>query len=385
MIPYGRQEIDDADVAAVVQALRSDLITQGPIIPRFEAAIAARCEAAHGVAVSSGTAALHLACLAMDLGPGDRLWTSPISFVASANCALYCGAQVDFVDIDPVTRTMSVSALADKLMNAERTGELPRIVVPVHFAGLSCDMAAINVLAQRYGFRVLEDACHALGGSYRGRPVGSCLWSDAAVFSFHPVKGVTTGEGGMVVTNDSEVARRVTGLRSHGITRDRGGLEDPGQGPWYYEQQELGFNYRLTDLQAALGLSQLSRLADWVRRREALADRYDEAFAFLPLLLPKRPDRIDSAWHLYVVEVEEAKASQSRRSVFDELRAAGVGVNVHYIPIHTQPYYRRLGFRLGQFPAAEAYYQQAITLPLFPGLCQADQDYVVKSVTGLLR
>lgn len=384
MIPYGRQDIDEADIAAVVEVLRSDFITQGPVIPRFEAAVAARCRAKHAVAVSSGTAALHLACLALGLGPGDRLWTSPISFVASANCGLYCGAEVDFVDIDPITRTMSVPALADKLAAAERDGRLPAVVVPVHFAGLSSGMPGIASLARRYGFKVLEDACHALGGSHDGEPVGSCRWSEASVFSYHPVKGVTTGEGGMVMTNDAGLAERVARLRTHGITRDPAALTEPGHGAWHYEQTTLGFNCRLTDLQAALGLSQLGRLDGWVRRRGDLATLYDEAFRPLPLGLPTRVAGTASAWHLYVVELDEAAAGRSRRAVFDGLRTAGIGVNVHYIPIHTQPYYRGLGFRPGQFPAAERYYAGAITLPLFPGLSEMDQGHVIRSLQALL-
>lgn len=378
MIPYGRQDIRDADIEAVIACLRSDWLTQGPRVPRFEEAVAAYCGARHAVAVNSGTAALHLACLALDLGPGDWLWTSPLTFVASANCARYCGAQVDFVDIDPATGLMSIDRLAEKLAEAERAGRLPKIVVPVHFAGASCDMAAIHELAQRYGFRILEDAAHALGGRYRGEPVGCCRYSDITIFSFHPVKLITTGEGGMAVTNDAELARKMARLRSHGITRDPTEMSETPEGAWYYEQAMLGFNYRLTDFQAALGLSQLARLDEYVARRTALAARYAARLADWPLTLPASPDWTTSAWHLYVIRVSPAR----RRQLFEALRAAGIGVQVHYIPVHRQPYYRALGFRAGDFPQAEAFYAGALSLPLFPMLSEAEQDRVI---AGLLE
>jgi len=383
VIPYGRQDISGEDIAAVVAVLQSNWLTQGPAVPRFEAAVAQRCGAEHGVAVNSATSALHLACLALGLGPGDRLWTTSNTFVASANCARYCGAAVDFVDIDPHTLNLSPSALADKLEQAEKAGTLPKVVVPVHFAGQSCDMAAIGALADRYGFRIIEDASHAIGGRYQGQPIGNGRYADITVFSFHPVKIITTGEGGMALTNDASLAERMTRLRSHGITRDA--ATQAAVGPWYYEQVELGFNYRLTDLQAALGLSQLARLDTYVAARRRLADRYDALLADLPLTTPWRDPASASAWHLYVVQLNDAAlARPGRRAVFEHLRAAGIGVNVHYIPVHLQPDYRRLGFAPGDCPVAEDYYARAITLPLYPTLSDAEQDQVVAALCEAL-
>ncbi|MBP7666170.1 MAG: UDP-4-amino-4,6-dideoxy-N-acetyl-beta-L-altrosamine transaminase [Burkholderiaceae bacterium] len=383
-IPYGRQHITAEDEAAVLAALRSDWITQGPAIPRFEQALAARVGARHGVAVCNATAGLHIACLALDLGPGDRLWTSPNTFVASANCGLYCGATVDFVDVDPQTYNMSVPALAAKLEAAAAGGTLPKVVVPVHFAGQSCDMQAIHALGQRYGFRIIEDASHAVGGSYLGQPVGNGRFSDLTVFSFHPVKIITTAEGGMVMTNDAQMAARLERLRSHGITRDPAVMEGEPEGPWVYEQVELGLNYRLTDLQAALGLSQLSQLETSVARRHQIACRYDAELAGLPLTTPWQSPDARSALHLYPIQVDPARSPLTRRQLFDGLRTAGIGVNVHYIPVHTQPHYRRLGFAPGQFPAAEAYYAQAISLPMFPTLTEAQQGEVIAALRRLL-
>jgi len=384
MIPYGRQHITADDEAAVLAALRSDWITQGPAIPRFEQALAERVGAAHGVAVSNATAGLHIACLALDLGPGDRLWTSPNTFVASANCALYCGASVDFVDIDALSLNMSVQALSAKLELAARNGTLPKVVVPVHFAGQSCDMQAIHALGQRYGFRIIEDASHAVGGSYLGQPVGNGRFSDLTVFSFHPVKIITTAEGGMVMTNDAALAARLERLRSHGITRDAALMESEPEGPWVYEQIELGLNYRLTDLQAALGSSQLAQLEGSVARRHQIAGRYDAELASLPLATPWQSPHAHSALHLYPIQVDPVRSPLSRRQLFDGLRAAGVGVNVHYIPVHTQPHYRRLGFAPGQFPAAEAYYAGAISLPMFATLTDAQQGTVIAALRQLL-
>jgi UDP-4-amino-4,6-dideoxy-N-acetyl-beta-L-altrosamine transaminase len=378
-IPYSRQEITDEDIAAVTRVLRSDLITQGPVLPAFEAAFAQRHGVAHAVAVSNATSALHLACLALGVGPGTRVWTSPNSFVASANCALYCGATIDFVDIDPVTRNLSVERLTEKLAHAAQCGELPKVVIPVDFAGLPADLREIRALADRYGFAILQDASHATGASYLGRLVGSA-WADATVFSFHAVKIVTTGEGGMITTADATLARTLQRLRSHGITREASALVSPPEGAWCYEQQTLGFNARMTELQAALGLSQLTRLDAMQARRQALADRYDTLLAKLPLVLPPRlADRI-SAWHLYAVEIDSRRTPVTRAQVFDALRAADIGVNVHYIPIHTQPYYAALGFRRGDFPAAECYYAQTLSLPLFPALSEAQQDRVAMAL-----
>lgn len=384
MIPYGRQDISPADIDAVVAVLRSDWLTQGPAIERFERAVADYCGASHAVAVNSATSALHIACLALGLGPGDELWTSPNTFVASANCALYCGARVDFVDIDPRTYNLSVAALRDKLERAERAGPLPKIVVPVHFAGQPCPMREIGALAARYGFRVIEDASHAIGGRYRGEPVGNCRYSDITVFSFHPVKIITTGEGGMALTQDPALAETLRRLRSHGITRDPARMVGETEGPWYYQQIELGFNYRMTDIQAALGYSQLQRLEEFMARRHELADRYDALLADLPVITPWRDPDAWSAFHLYVIRLDEQRAGRSRRAVFEALRQRGIGVNVHYIPVHTQPYYRALGFAEGDYPQAEQYYREAISLPLYPTLTEVEQDKVVSALRETL-
>jgi UDP-4-amino-4,6-dideoxy-N-acetyl-beta-L-altrosamine transaminase len=378
MIPYGRQNIIDADVAAVTEVLRSDFLTQGPQVPAFERAVIDLCPGTQAVAVNSATSALHIACLALGLGPGDTLWTVPNTFVASANCALYCGARVDFVDIDPRTYNLSVEALATKLETAERDGKLPKIVVAVHFSGQSCDMPAIAALARRYGFSVIEDASHAIGARFDGVPVGSCAHSDIAIFSFHPVKIVTTAEGGMAMTRSDELARRMRLFRSHGITRDPADMKFPEEGAWYYEQIELGFNYRITDLQAALGRAQMARLPAFVERRRLLAARYSKLLAGLPVELPWQDPRGESAWHLFVVQVER------RAEVFAALRRAGIGVNVHYIPVHMQPYYRSLGFSAGMFPNAERYYSRAISIPIYFGLTDADQDTVVSGLASAL-
>ena len=380
MIPYGRQDIRPEDVDAVVEVLGSDFLTQGPAVPRFEDAVARATGAAHAVAVNSATSALHIACLALDLGPSDRLWTSPITFVASANCARYCGAEVDFVDIDPATANMCPDRLAEKLAAAAAAGTLPKILVPVHLAGLSCDMASIGQLARRYGVRVIEDAAHAIGGSYDGVPVGACAHSDIAVFSFHPVKIVTSGEGGMAVTQDARLAARMERLRSHGMTRDPAQMTREPDGPWYYQQIELGWNYRMTDIQAALGAAQMNRLAAYVARRNELARRYDWLLSGLPLVRAGRAARSVSSFHLYVVRVEAGR----HRKVFEGLRRRGIGVNLHYIPVHLQPYYAALGFHGGDFPEAERYYSEAISLPIFPAMTEAMQDQVVAALTAEL-
>lgn len=385
MIPYGRQNISQADIDAVVDTLRSDWLTQGPAIERFEQAIAQRCQAAHGIAVSNATGALHIACLALDLGPGDRLWTSPNTFVASANCGLYCGAQVDFVDIDPATLNLDVAQLEARLQRAEADGTLPKVVIPVAFAGQSCDMARIGELARRYGFRVIEDASHAIGARHDGRPVGCCEHADITVFSFHPVKIITTGEGGLLTTNDPQLAERLRRLRSHGITRDPAAMTGPSEGPWYYQQLELGFNYRMTDLQAALGLSQLQRLDAFVARRRQLVARYGELLAGLPLGLPQLQAGAEPAWHLYPVRLRLERLQRSHREVFEALRGAGIGVNLHYIPVHLQPYYQQLGFAPGDFPEAERYYAEALSLPLFPDLTDDQQDQVASTLASVLQ
>lgn len=384
MIPYGRQEITQADIDAVVAVLNSDFLTQGPAVPRFEQQLAAQVGAGYGVAVNSATAALHLACLALELGPGDWLWTTPVSFVASANCGLYCGAQVDFVDIDPRTYNLCPQALARKLALAEQQGRLPKVLVAVHLCGQPCDMAVIYALGQRYGFRIIEDASHAVGGKYRGEWIGNCRYSDIAVFSFHPVKIITTGEGGMALTNQSALAERMALLRSHGITRTPAQMTHAPDGAWYYQQIALGFNYRMTDIQAALGCSQLQRLDRYVARRAELARRYDQLLAALPLLTPWQHPDSSSAWHLYVIRLQPERIALSHRQVFDALRERGVGVNLHYIPIHTQPFYAQMGFAPGDFPQAQAYYAGAISLPLFATLTDAQQEQVVAELTALL-
>ena len=381
MIPYGRQSISQDDIDSVIEVLQSDYLTQGPAVPAFERAVVASCGATYGIATNSATGALHVACLALGIGPGDLVWTSPNTFVASSNCALYCGADVDFVDIDPVTYNLSVSALTTKLQAARLLGRLPALVIPVHFAGQSCDMKAVHALALEYGFRVIEDGSHAIGGSYGGGRVGTCRYSDIAVFSFHPVKIVTTAEGGMAVTQSEDLARRMALFRSHGITREPSALERSACGSWYYEQQELGFNYRMTDMQAALGSSQMTKLDEFVLARRAVAQRYDEALETVQLTRPWQHPDSNSSWHLYVVRVPATR----RTDIFETLRAAGIGANVHYIPVYLQPYYARAGFRPGLCPEAERYYADAISLPLFPGLSDADQRHVVETLAGSLR
>lgn len=380
MIPYGRQSISQDDIQAVVDVMQSDFLTQGPLVPRFEAAVAAYCGVAHAVAVNSATSALHIACLALGVGPGDVVWTSPNTFVASANCALYCGASVDFVDIDPVTYNLCPQALADKLEQAEKAGVLPKVVIPVHFSGLPCDMEAIHRLATRYGFAVIEDASHAIGARYRDSIVGDCRYSDITIFSFHPVKIITTAEGGLAMTRSSDLAQKLQLFRSHGITRDTSLMTRPDEGAWYYEQHFLGLNYRLTEMQAALGLSQLKHLDSWIARRHEIADAYDRDLRDLPLILPVRKPGSLSGLHLYVVQMDPAATRISRRVAFDRLRAAGIGVNVHYIPVHLQPYYHSLGFREGQFPNAERYYANTLSIPMYVSLEAEQQAQVVAAL-----
>lgn len=385
MIPYGRQDISEDDIDAVVEVLRSDWLTQGPAIERFEQEIARYCGAKHAVALSNATAALHIACLAAGLQPGDVCWTSPNTFVASANCGLYCGAHPDFVDIDSRSYNLSVDALEEKLARAQKQGGLPKIVIPVHFAGQSCEMERIASLGKRYGFTVIEDASHAIGGRYQHTRIGSCAFSDMTVFSFHPVKIITTGEGGMILTNRSDLYEKLVRLRSHGITRDASRMDGKPDGAWYYQQIELGFNYRMTDIQAALGASQMKRLDEFVSSRHRLAERYNKAFADLPLGLPWQHPDTYSAYHLYVILVEPGNSGKDRLHVFDELRAAGIQVNVHYIPVHTQPYYKSMGFHAGDFPHAENFYRQAISLPMYAGLTDRDQDFVIARLTEILK
>lgn len=385
MIPYGRQDISQDDIDAVLGVLTSDFLTQGPVVPRFEQAVAQHVGAEHALAVNSATSALHLACLALGLGAGDRLWTSPVTFVASANCGLYCGADVDFVDIDPRTYNLCPVALERKLEEAEREDRLPKVLVAVHLCGQSCDMEAISALSRRYGFRVIEDASHAIGGKYQGGFIGNGRFSDITVFSFHPVKIITTGEGGMALTNDRELADSMALLRSHGITRDSAQMTHPSDGPWYYQQIELGFNYRMTELQAALGTSQMDRLDAFVARRHELARRYDDSLADLPLTTPwQHPDSY-SGLHLYVIRLNLEQIERTHKEVFEALRELGIGVNLHYIPVHTQPYYQRMGFKTGDFPESEKYYAEAISLPMFHTLTESEQDEVVAALKKALQ
>ncbi|MNG76989.1 UDP-4-amino-4,6-dideoxy-N-acetyl-beta-L-altrosamine transaminase [compost metagenome] len=378
MIPYGRQSITDEDIDAVVAVLKSDYLTQGEAVPAFEQGLADYCQVPHVIACNNGTTALHLACAALELGAEDWAWVSAISFVASANCARYCGAQVDFVDVDPETGNLSVAALREKLRAVQGTSRLPRVLVAVHLAGQPCDLSEIGALCRQYGIHLIEDACHALGASYQDAPIGSCAHSDMTVFSFHPVKPITTGEGGAVTTRDAALAAKLRLYRSHGITRDAEQLDSPSPGGWYYEQQVLGFNYRLTDIQAALGLSQLGRLSHFIDRRQQLAARYDELLTELPLRPLRQDNDRSSGYHLYVIQVAD------RDQVFARLREAGIGVNVHYMPIPAQPYYRNLGQDPADYPGAQAYYRQAISLPLFPSLSLAEQDRVIQTLERVL-
>ena len=377
MIPYGRQDISQQDIDAVIEVLKSDFLTQGPMVPEFERALAEHAKVNHVVAVNSATSALHIACLALGLGPGDILWTSPISFVASANCGLYCGASVDFVDIDPETYNMCPRRLEEKLIIAEARGRLPKVVIPVHLCGQPCDMRAINDLSKRYGFKVIEDASHAIGAYYLDKPIGNCEYSDITVYSFHPVKIITTGEGGAALTNDAGLAKKMTLYRGHGITRDQDDMTEPSHGPWYYQQAELGYNYRMTDLQAALGVSQMGRLSEFVSERHKIARRYDSMLAELPVRTPLQIKGSYSGLHLYVIRLNLSLLNVSHKEVFERLRAKGLGVNVHYIPIYMQPYYRSLGFDQGYCPESERYYSEAISLPMYPALSFEEQSQVV--------
>lgn len=376
MIPYGKQDINQQDIDSVLDVLKSDFLTQGPQVPAFENALIEHTGAGYALAVNSATSALHIACLALGLGQGDWLWTSPVTFVASANCGLYCGAKVDFVDIDPDTYNMCPKRLEEKLIKAKADGKLPKVVVPVHLCGQPCDMAAIGKLAKEYGFRVIEDASHAIGGRYQDQPIGNCEYSDITVFSFHPVKIVTTAEGGAALTNSKELADKMTLLRSHGITRDPELMQGESHGGWYYQQVDLGFNYRMTELQAALGVTQMQRLDEFVAARHVLSKRYNEILAGLPIVLPYQLEDTYSGLHLFVIRLKVDEISLTHKQVFDALRENGIGVNLHYIPVHTQPYYQSMGFSAGDYPESENYYREAISLPMFHTMTIEQQDQV---------
>ena len=377
MIPYGKQDINQSDINATISVLKSDFLTQGPQVPLFEKIVADYCVARYGVAVNSATSALHIACLSLGLCKGDWLWTSPNSFVASANCGLYCGGKVDFVDIDPLTYNLSSKELEKKLIQAKKDNKLPKIVIPVHFAGQSCNMKKIYSLSKEYGFKIIEDASHAIGGKYLDQTVGSCQYSDITIFSFHPVKIITTAEGGLATTNNTELAERMQLLRSHGVTRDSSLMTKLSEGDWYYQQVDMGFNYRMTELQAALGVSQMQRLDEFVAKRHTLQERYDSLLSNLPIVKPYQGQDSYSALHLYPIQIDLEKTGKRRKQIFDEFRESDIGVNVHYIPIHTQPYYQQFGFREGDFPNAEGYYNGAISIPLFHTMTSKQQDEVI--------
>jgi UDP-4-amino-4,6-dideoxy-N-acetyl-beta-L-altrosamine transaminase len=379
MIPYGRQSISEADIQAVVDVLQSEYLTQGPAVPAFEALVAKYCNVSHAIAVNSATSGLHIACLALGVGEGDIVWTSPITFVASANCALYCGAKVEFVDIDPKSYNISIEQLTIKLAEAEKSGTLPKVIIPVHLSGQPCEMKSIYNLAKLYGVSVIEDASHAIGAEYQNEPVGNCKYSDITVFSFHPVKIITTGEGGMSVTNSPELARKMQLLRSHGITREPSEMTHNPDGPCYYQQISLGFNYRMTDIQAALGISQLQKLDTFVNRRRELAKRYDLKLKDLPIIKPWQSPEGSSAWHLYIIRLK-LNEIKSHRIVFEALRNAGIGVNLHYIPIYSQPYFQQFGYDSKQYPQAQTYYAEAISLPIYVGLTNQLQDQVITAI-----
>ena len=389
MIPYGHQDISEENIKAVVEVLRSDYLTQGPAVPVFEQAICDYTEAKYGVAVNSGTSALHIACLALGLGKGDWLWTTPITFVASANCGLYCGAKVDFVDIDPITWNLSAEKLEEKLKEAEREGKLPKVVVAVHLCGLSCDMEKISNLSKQYGFSIIEDASHALGGQYQEKNIGNGQYSDISTFSFHPIKNITTGEGGMAVTNNPQLAEKMRRLRSHGITGDPALMTHSKDGLWYYQQIELGFNYRMSDVHAALGISQLKRLDEFIANRRSIAKRYDQALSGLSLQLPSKSkmnsDYSSSAYHLYIIRLQNSQEKNDRKTVLEALRDKDIQAHVHYIPLHTQPYYQQFGFKEGDFPEAEKYYSEVMTLPIYSAMSNAEQDTVVRELKTELQ
>jgi UDP-4-amino-4,6-dideoxy-N-acetyl-beta-L-altrosamine transaminase len=384
MIPYGKQDISQHDIDSVLEVLKSDFLTQGPKVPEFEKALCVHASAKYAFAMNSATSALHVACLALGLEAGDWLWTSPLTFVASANAGLYCGSKVDFVDVDPKSYNMCPKSLEQKLVKAEREGKLPKVLIPVHLSGQSCDMKSIHRLCSTYGVKIIEDASHAIGGSYFGNPIGSCKFSDITIFSFHPVKIITTAEGGAALTNNKDLAEKINLYRSHGITRDTKLMTEPSHGAWYYQQIALGYNYRMTDLQAALGVSQISKLDEFVAKRHAVAERYNLMLKNLPVETPHQLENTYSGFHLYIIRLRLDKIMLSHKEVFDNMRSHGVGVNLHYIPVHMQPFYKEMGFRIGDFPESEKYYSEAISLPMFPNLTEEDQEKVVEVLSSLV-
>ncbi len=384
MIPYGKQDINQADINSIISVLKSDFLTQGPQVPLFEKTVSDYCGVEYGVAVNSATSALHIACLALDLRKGDWLWTSPNTFVASANCGLYCGAKVDFVDIDPKTYNLSAKELERKLIQAKQNNKLPKIVIPVHFAGQSCDMKKIHSLGQEYGFKIIEDASHAIGGKYLDQPIGGCQYSNITVFSFHPVKIITTAEGGLATTNNKKLSERMQLFRSHGVTRDPELMTKKAEGDWYYQQVDLGLNYRMNELQAALGISQMNRLDEFVSARHQSQKRYDEFLKNFPITTPYQDLNNYSALHLYPIQIQIDKVKGTRKEIFEALRKNDIGVNVHYIPVHTQPYYENMGFKKGDYPNAENYYERVISIPMFQGLTIEMQDEVINALKKFL-
>ncbi len=382
-IPYGRQDVSEEDISAVIKALKSDFLTQGPLVPEFEKKISKFCGAEFGVATNSATSALHIACLSLGVGSGDIVWTSAITFVASANCALYCGAKVDFLDINQDTYNICLDSLKKKLLLAEKTNTLPKVIIPVHLAGQSCDMAEIYELAKKYNFRIIEDASHAIGGYYRNKPIGGCEFSDITVFSFHPVKIITSGEGGMAVTNSSTLASKMNFFRSHGITKESAEFKFSSPGPWHYEQQYLGFNYRMNDIEAALGISQLSKLETFINKRHEIAEYYNNRLAKLPLNLPFQKKETYSSYHLYIICIDNNRTNIDHATAFNFLRKSNIGVNLHYIPVYRHPYFDRYGFDESNFPVSEHYYRNAISLPIFSSITQDEQDYVIGILTEI--
>ena len=380
MIPYAKQDISDEDIDSVIEVLKSDFLTQGNKVPLFEDIISERVGAKYALAANSATSCLYLSCLSLGLSKEDILWTSPITYVASANCALYCGAEVDFVDIDPLTWNISVEILEEKLKTARKIKKVPKILVLVHLAGNPCDLQKVFDLSKEYGFSIIEDASHALGSKYSGEHIGSSVYSDISVFSFHPVKNITTGEGGMILTNNQKLSEKIHLYRSHGITRDTKKMINKEEGLWYYEQLLLGFNFRMSDIHAALGISQMNSLDKFISIRNELSQIYTEELKGLPLTIQRVRKEDLSAWHIFVIRLKLSELKLSRLEIYNSLRNKGIGVNVHYIPVHLHPFYKNLGFNKGDFPNSENYYDGAITIPMFTKLKKKEIKYVIQAL-----